>query len=65
MLYLHIVIYAARSKAWVCVRSPVGIVGSNPHESMDVYLFWVLCVVRGLCVGLITRLEESYRMWCV
>jgi len=21
--------------------------------------------VRGLCVGLITRPEESYRMWCV
>jgi hypothetical protein len=25
------------------------------------------CVLsgRGLCVGLITRLEESYRVWCV
>jgi hypothetical protein len=20
---------------------------------------------RGLCVGLVTRLEESYRLWCV
>jgi hypothetical protein len=28
----------------------------------------VLCCVlsgRGLCVGLITRPEESYRLWCV
>jgi hypothetical protein len=25
------------------------------------------CVLsgRGLCVGLITRLKESYRVWCV
>jgi hypothetical protein len=28
---------------------------------------WVLCVLsgRGLCYGLITRPEESYRLWCV
>jgi hypothetical protein len=26
---------AARSKAWVCVRSLVGIAGSNPAEGMD------------------------------
>jgi hypothetical protein len=33
---------------------------------MDVYLLWVLCVVsRGLCDELITRPEESYRLWCV
>ena len=25
----------------------------------------VCCAGRGLCVGLITRPEESYRMWCV
>ena len=32
---------------------------------MDVYLLWVLCCVsRGLCVGLITHTEESYRLWC-
>jgi hypothetical protein len=23
------------------------------------------CVLSGLCDGLITRLEESYRLWCV
>ena len=27
---------AARSKTWVCGRSLVGIVGSNPARSMDV-----------------------------
>jgi hypothetical protein len=25
----------------------------------------VCCQVRGLCDGLIARLEESYRLWCV
>jgi hypothetical protein len=29
---------AARSKAWVCGRSPADIVGSNPTEGMDVCL---------------------------
>jgi hypothetical protein len=30
-------------------------------------LSFVLCVLscRGLCDGLITRPEESYRLWCV
>jgi hypothetical protein len=34
---------------------------------MDVCLLWVLCVLsgRGLCDGLITRPEESYRLWCI
>ena len=27
---------AARSKAWVCGRSPAEIVGSNPNGGMDV-----------------------------
>jgi hypothetical protein len=29
---------AARSKAWVCGRSPAEIVGSNPTDVMDVCL---------------------------
>jgi hypothetical protein len=37
---------AARSKTWVYGRSFTGIVGSNPTGGMDVYLLWVLCVVR-------------------
>jgi len=34
-------------------------VGISPRAWMRV------SVVRDLCVGLITRLEDSYRMWCV
>ena len=58
---------AARSKAWVCGRSLAEIVGSNPTGGMDVCLMWVLCVLSGtgLCDELITRAEESYRLWCV
>jgi hypothetical protein len=37
---------AARSKAWVSVRSLAGIVGSNPAGDMDVYFLGVLCVVQ-------------------
>ena len=55
---------SARSKAWVCCRSPAEIVGSNPAGGIDVCLLWVLCV-RGLCDGLITRPEESCPLWCV
>jgi len=34
---------------------------------MDVCQLWVLCVLSGrdLCDELITRLEESYWLWCV
>ena len=34
-----------------------------PRAWMSV--LWVLCVVRGICDGLITRPEESYRLCCV
>jgi len=72
---------AARSKAWVCGLSPAEIAGSNLSGVMDVCC--ECCVLsgrglcdglitrleelsgRGLCDGLITRLEDSYRLWCV
>ena len=55
---------AARSKAWVCDRSPAEIVGSNPTGGMDVCC--ECCVLSGsLCDDLITRPEESCRLWCV
>jgi len=57
---------AARSKIWVCDRSPAGIVVSNPAGGM--YVCRCECCVlsgRGLCFGLITRPEESYRLCCV
>jgi hypothetical protein len=54
---------AARSKALDYSRSPIAIVGSNPKGAW----MFVCCVLsgRGLCDGLITRPEESYRLWCV
>jgi hypothetical protein len=57
---------AARSKASVCGRSPAGITGSNPAGAWR-FLCCECCVLsgRGLCVGLITRPEESYRLCCV
>jgi hypothetical protein len=55
----------ARSKAWVCDRSLAEIAGSNPSYAIDA--FYECCVLSGrdLCVGLITRPEKSYRVWCV
>ena len=56
---------AARSKAWVCGRSPAKIVGSNPTGGMDVCCECCVLSGTGLCEELITRPEESYRLWCV
>jgi hypothetical protein len=58
---------AARSKAYVCGRLVAGVAGSDPAEDMDVRLLCLYvvlsCVGRGLCDGLITRPEESYRVF--
>ena len=56
---------AARSKAQFCGYSRAEIVGSNPTGGMVVCC--VCCVLsgRGLSDELITRLKESYRLWCV
>jgi hypothetical protein len=50
---------AARSKAWVCGRSPAEIIGSNPAGGM--YVCCECCVLSGKClyVGLIIRPKES------
>jgi hypothetical protein len=54
--------FAAQSKAWACGRSLAGIVGSNPAgEWICVSYECFVLSGRGLCVGLITRPEESYR----
>jgi hypothetical protein len=59
------ILEAARSKAWVCGRSLAGIAGANPAGNMDVCLLWeVVLSGSGLCVGLITHPDESYRV-CV
>ena len=49
----------------LCDRWLTEIEGSNFARGMDVCLLLIMRVVRSLCVGLITYLEESYRMWCV
>jgi hypothetical protein len=62
---------AARSNAWVCGRFVAKTAGSSPARGMDVCLLCLYVVLsyvgRGLCDGLITRPEESYRasncMW--
>jgi hypothetical protein len=60
---------AARSKAWVCGCSLAGMAGSNPVEGEWHRCLSLVSVVvlsgRGLCVGMTTRPEESYRVWCV
>ena len=56
---------AARTKASVCGRWPAEIVGSNPTGGMDVCRECCVLSGRGLCDELITRPEESYRLWCV
>ena len=57
---------AALSKAWVCGRSSVEIVGSNPTGAwISVYCDCCVLSCRGLCDELITSPGASYRMWCV
>ena len=53
---------AARSNAWVCGLSPAK---KNPTVATDVCRECYVLSGRGLCDGLITRPEESYRLWCV
>jgi len=55
---------AALFKAWVCGPSLAGIAGSNPAGAwMSVSLECCVLSDRDLCDGLITRPEDSYRMW--
>ena len=56
---------AARSKAWVFGHPIAGIAGSNPTGGTAVRCECDVLSGRGLCVGPITRPEESYRLWCV
>jgi hypothetical protein len=57
---------AAHSKAWMCVRSLAAIASLKPAWGMHACLLWILCPVRQrFGVGLTTRPEKSYRMWCV
>jgi len=52
---------AAQSEVWICGRSPAEIVGSNPTGDMDVCCECCVLSGRGICDGLFTRPEESYK----
>jgi len=58
---------AVRSKASDFDRSLAGIAGSDLAKGMDTSVLWVTVVLLGggLCVGLITRPEQSYGVWYV
>ena len=57
---------AVRCNTWACGCSLAGIAGSNlAAGGMDVSCECYVLSGRGLCVGLITRPEEPYRVWCV
>jgi hypothetical protein len=77
---LHFLVYTSKVLSHYSILLPRGLRRGNaavrvlglwvriPQEAwMFVCLLWVLCVLsgRGLCDGLITRPEESYRLWCV
>ena len=46
-------------------RSLAEIVGSNPAGGMTVCVEGCVLSGRGLCDGMITRPDKSYRLWCV
>jgi hypothetical protein len=57
---------AVRSKTYLCSRLIAGIAGSNPTEGMEVRPLCLCCVGSGLCDGLTTRSQETYRVFvCV
>jgi hypothetical protein len=56
---------AARSKAWLCGLSPAKLGRSNPSGGMNAFCECCVLSGTGLCDELITRPEESYRLWYV
>jgi hypothetical protein len=57
--------WAARCMACVCNRWLAWIAVSKPGGVMDVSSEYCMSSGRGLFVGLIIRLEECCRIWCV
>jgi len=53
---------AAQYKAWFCSLSLVGVEGSNPADGVNVSCECCVLSGRDLCLGLITRPEESDRV---
>ena len=57
---------AAPSKAQVCGCSLGVTAGSNTTGAwMSASCDGCVLSGRGVCIGLITRPEESYRLWCI
>ena len=61
----ELILVAARSKAWVCGRLLCGIAVRIPQGAW-LSVSCACCLSSGgiFCVGMITRPEESYRVWC-
>ena len=64
-ILMQLVPVATQSKAWVCIHSLAGIVGSNPARGMDVSVVRIVCCHVEVCDRLITHPEQSYQLWCV
>jgi len=65
IIYYRAVTVAARSKTSVCGCSLAGTTGLNPAGGIDACHECRVLSSRGLCDGLITRPEESYRVWYI
>ena len=64
--YLGLIPVAARPKAWVFGRTLLGLRVRVPMGAWkSVSCECCLSSDRRLCVRLVTRTEESYRVWCV
>ena len=63
---LIIQLHGLRRGSSACrLQSPAETMGSNPTGGMDVCRECCVLSSRGLCDELITRPEETYRLWCV
>jgi len=62
MRIIELIAVDMQSKAWACDRSLVRIL-----PSVRLPVFWDYCVLsgRGLCDGLISPTEGTYRLCCV
>ena len=52
-------------RGFAAARLPGLLVRIPPRASMSVFCECCVMSGRGLCIGLITHPEESYRVWCV
>ena len=60
-------LYHTQRSTTVSRTPPDKIVGSNPTGGLDIFVSCECRVLSGrsVCDELITRPEESYRLWCV